>query len=299
MANLRAIPFIFVTARAERGAVRQGMSTGADDYLTKPFTPHELVEAIHSRLQRHEAISSDLARAYEQIKAHLARLVTHELRTPLAAINTTLEIINRQINHIDPDQLQDLLNTISMGSKRLSRVVDQFVFMTHIETGALNLEALQAAQYARHLWELLVAGNDLARRFTPDRTDVNVRLDVRDQKTMVLCEPNALKQAFAEIISNALAFSPQGSQVEVAQWYEGGRTWVSIRDYGPGMTPDQIRVALADFGQAHRDARENQGMGLGLPLAREIVRAHGGTMDVQAVIGQGTQVVIGLPAMQE
>lgn len=292
----RTIPFIFASAKAERGSIRQGMSIGADDYLTKPFTPHELLDAIRSRLARHETIATESAKAYDQIKDRLSRLVTHELRTPLAAINTVMEIVNRQITQLEPHELQDLLGTMSAGSRRLSRVVDQFVFMTHLETGALSVEAVQQAQFARHLWELLVAANDVGRRFTPDRGDVNIRLDMRDQTTQVFCEPNSLKHALAEIISNALAFSPNGSQIEVAQWYEGGYVWVSIRDYGAGMEPDQIKVALADFGQAHRETRENQGMGLGLPLARGIVEAHGGTLDIQSVTGQGTQVVIGLPA---
>src|SRR5258708_4226966 len=81
-----SIPFIFLTARTDRAAVRQGMEFGADDYLTKPFTPSELLAAVTARLERQIAIVSEQKKKMEEMRSSLAFMLPHELRTPLTGI---------------------------------------------------------------------------------------------------------------------------------------------------------------------------------------------------------------------
>ena len=93
-------PFIFLTAKADRELMRQGMELGADDYLTKPFTSAELLSAINTRLRRQSQIAVHSEQKLDSVKRQLTRMVTHELRTPLISINTVVDVISRQIGQL-------------------------------------------------------------------------------------------------------------------------------------------------------------------------------------------------------
>ncbi len=290
-----AIPFILLTAKADRMHMRHGMELGADDYLTKPFSAVELIAAVHARLAKHQAIARESEKSLERAKHRLMQTITHELRTPLVSINTVMEIISRQLGQLSPEQLRELLDSMSAGSKRLSRLVEQIVLITQLESGLLTREGVARDGLPVRVSEIILAAVDLARRFAYRHPDVIVRVDERDQESTVLCDTRALKHALAELISNALGFSPEGSEVMIAQWRADDRAWISIVDSGPGMSPEQVAQALGAFQQIDRETQEQQGVGLGLPLARQIIEAHGGTFELSSVEGRGTQVVISLP----
>jgi signal transduction histidine kinase len=291
-----SVPFVFLTAKADRDSMRQGMELGADDYLTKPFTSSELLTAISARLKRHSDIVERSEHHLEYVKQQLARMVTHELRTPLISINTVLNIISRQIGQLTTSEMQELIDTIDAGSKRLSHRVEQMVYLTQLETGMLTREVIAEKGMPLELWDLLVSATNIARRFAYQQGDsINVNLHSDDRGGMVLCNPSALKQALAELIANALTFSPANGQVEIAQWVKDGSIWVSVVDQGPGIPASQLEAALEAFQQLDRESQEQQGIGIGLTLAHRIIDAHGGIFDLRSVVGKGTQVVVGLP----
>lgn len=295
--DTRDIPFIFVSAKAERHSIRHGMEIGADDYLTKPFTPDELLSAVNARLHRHGELSASASKNLEAFKQQLLQMVSHELRKPLLSINTVLDIISRQSSALEPLELQELLDSVQMGSKHLNRVVEQIMHITHAETGKLS-EIINTQGTSWQLWEVLITATDLARQFTPNRTDVQVKMTERDQSALIKCEPKALKHAIAELISNALAFSPSNSYIEITQWVAEGGAWLSIVDRGPGIPETKIKEALTDFGRIHSEMGEQKGVGLGLPVARRVIEAHHGILEIKSVVGKGTQALVGLPLGQ-
>ena len=81
----------------------------------------------------------------------------------------------------------------------------------------------------------------------------------------------------------------------VSQWEADDAVWITILDQGPGIPPDELAIALKDFNQINREAQEQQGIGLGLPLARQIIETHRGTFEIRSVVGKGTQITISLP----
>lgn len=288
-------PFIFLTARADRSFLRHGMELGADDYLTKPFTFAELRTAIQARLTRHTPVFDSSETGLQQAKKTLIQLVSHELRTPLVSINMVTDIVLSQLEQLSTQQLRELLEALERGSQRLTRLVEQTVFVVQLETNALNQEAMQESGMSVRLTELLIAAIDLARRFAYRAPDVTVRLDERDSEATTVGDPRALRHALAELITNALSFSPEQGQVIVSLWQADNAAWISIVDQGPGMSPEQIDAAFETFHQINRESQEQQGMGLGLPLARRIIEAHGGALTLDSVVGKGTQVTVKLP----
>jgi signal transduction histidine kinase len=275
------------------------MELGADDYLTKPFTSAELLTAINTRLARQNQIALHTEQKIENAKRQLTRMVTHELRTPLISINTVVDIISRQLGQLSPSELQEMLDSISAGSKRLSHRVEQLVFVTQLEAGMLNRDIIMQDGMPMRLWEMLVAANNLAKRFTyQQEQNVSVQFHDHDRDSVVMCSAPALKQALAELIANALKFSPEGSQVNITQWRSGGRVMISIVDQGAGIPEDRLAEALRDFSQIDRETNEQQGMGMGLALAQRIIDAHGGSLDIMSIVNKGTQVTVALPIAQ-
>ncbi len=299
IAEIAAVPFIFLTARSDRAFMRHGMELGADDYLTKPFSAAELLAAIMARIERRDLTARNISGEVEEAKRQLVQMVAHELRTPLVSIEMALDIISRQLGQLAPHQVQELLDYIGRGSNRLHHVVDQMVFITQLEAGLLTPAALREHGMAVHLSELLIAAVNLARRFAARSPDVSVRTQESDKDAFVWGDTNALKHALAEIIANALSFSPQSTEVVLSQWVAGDNTVIAIVDQGPGIPPQQLANALREFHQIDRGHYEQQGMGLGLSLARRLIEVHGGVLDIQSVMGRGTQVTVQLPLARD
>ena len=150
------------------------------------------------------------------------------------------------------------------------------------------------------MWEMLVAANNLARRFAyQQQPGVTVTLHDHDRDAIVLSNPPALKQALAELIANAVKFSPADSQVNITQWQSGSQVRISIVDEGPGIPEGRLEEALEGFSQLDRETTEQQGMGMGLALAEGIIQAHGGTLDILSIVAKGTQVTVALPLVTE
>ncbi|MBE2272492.1 MAG: hybrid sensor histidine kinase/response regulator [Anaerolinea sp.] len=294
------IPFIFLSAKADRESLRQGMNMGADDYISKPFTSAELLTAINMRLKRHHQVIEAAEQRLDYVKQQLARMVTHELRTPLISINTVTDVISRQLYSLSPGELTELLQTIESGSKRLNHRVEQLVYITQLDAGMLTRDSIRDQGLVMTLWELLVASTNLARRFAyQQKSNVGIKMRDRDRDAIVLCNPPALKQALAELIANALTYAPENTDVEIAQWRSEGQIWVTVTDRGQGIPKDKLTAALEAFRQLDRETSERQGIGIGLTLAHRIIYAHGGTLDLRSVVNKGTQVLVNLPLYVE
>lgn len=289
------IPFIFLTARADKSFMRQGMQLGADDYLTKPFTPEELLGALRARLARHAGLSGAYLRELEDAKTRLARLVAHELKTPLTAIRLVRDVIDRQLGNLAPETLRSLLETLTSGTDRMHHLVEQIVYITQIDTDMLDWEKIRVDGIPLQMWQILPSAVELGRRFSHRNKEGEITIDERDGNATILGETQPLKHALAELIANALDFSPPHTPVMVTQWQTGTHVHIVITDQGVGMSLQQKNQAQKPFEQVGRDMHEQQGMGLGLTVARQIIEAHGGTLDLQSVQNKGTQVTVTLP----
>jgi signal transduction histidine kinase len=293
-------PFIFLTARTERDDVRLGMALGADDYLTKPFTLSDLLSAVRSRLRRHNDLTIGRGTGpLREAQRQLTRMVAHELRTPLISIRMVQDLLRRGASQMTPAQFNELLDTLDLGTRRMSHLVEQMIYTTQIESGMLVREAIEHNGTVLSVWDLLTTTIPLARQFATRQRNVDIQVDARDQDSTFRCDIPSLKHALAELVANAINFSPEGGQVTVSQWKADDQIWVSILDQGPGIPHEHVDEVWRDFHQVNRDSQEQQGLGLGLTLSRRIVEMHGGTLTLDSAEGKGTQVTVSLPAAPE
>jgi signal transduction histidine kinase len=294
---LAVTPVILITAQNDRDTMRSAMKLGADDFITKPFSVEELLSAVEARLERRNTFVRDAEGKLEQAKLRLTRMIAHELKTPLISMQTVIEVVNRRMGGMNDQDLGDMLASMDAGGRRLNHLVEQMVLVTQLDSGVLQRATLAQQGVPANMSDLFNSAITLGRRFCSTREDVTIVAEDFDVPYPVLCHPQAIKHALAELIANALKFSPQNGRVTVGGWKSGRAVWVTITDCGAGMSPEQLEQIGAAFTQIERDMREQQGMGMGLMLAQRIIKLHGGIMELRSVLGQGTQAQVGLPVM--
>lgn len=290
-----AIPFVFLTARADRSFVRHGMELGADDYISKPFTRAELLTAIRARLDRKSDLAETSQVATNEAQLKLTRMVAHELRTPLTAMSNIISLISRQLGRLSDHELQELLYSHEASNRRLARLVEQMILRLQFDVGALSQDIVFKEGMSFPIHKLITAATHLARRFAYRNSDIAVNVEGNAGNIEVLCDTQLLKQALAELITNALTFSPEDDEVLVMSQKYDDHVAISVIDRGQGMAQDQVGQAMQAFQQIDREGQEQQGIGLGLALAAQIVQLHGGTLELKSNQGEGTEAIIRLP----
>ena len=289
------IPFIFLTAKGERSFMRHGMELGADDYLSKPFTHAELLAAVRARLEKNKATTGMNPLELEQAKKKIARLVVHELRTPMISINITQNLISRQLGKLSPHELEELLETQNVGSRRLSRLIEQLAIIAQFDIGVFNHETIRTNGIPLPIHKLLTGAIHLARRFAYRNYDAEIYLTDDAENDEIICDNQFMKHALAELITNALNYSPEGGEVMITCHEIGENVQITIMDQGSGIPQELLEEASREFQQIDRETQEQQGLGMGLPLAQRIIEAHGGTLALASGEGQGTQAIVNLP----
>lgn len=294
------IPFLFLTDRHEFESLRQAYLLGADDLLHVPMDRERFLFAIRSKLKRYAELRAQIdqqQRALDEARHEFASMVAHELRTPLASISMAAEILARHFGGRSLPEVQEIIDVMEHGSVRMTRVVEQMVLYMTLESGALK-ESISAHLRPSPVRDAVIGAIDRARQFHYRGWKNLVHFDELDPNALIWCDLGAVKHALAEVISNAITFAAPDQPIQLTQWVSDGRVWVTVTDYGPGISAEDLLRVFEPYRQVERRKHEQQGIGIGLPLARGIIEAHGGIFELCSVVNRGTQVIIGLPVCE-
>jgi|GEM_PF-1245947 len=290
-------PFIFLTAHGDEKLRRRGIELGADDFLLKPIHRKTLLAAIQGQLAKNAKQRSAISNEHEALaiaQRRLMTLIAHELRTPLSSIKLAHEILTKHRGKLSEDKTEKFLHTIGTGTRRLTHIIEQMVLITQLEMQILTHDIIQTEGLHINIHELLSDALPQARTFIPEAEGKKRVSTDSIQNLLVLCDINSLRYALAELISNALRYSHE--EVSISVWESNSFCQIRIWDDGDGIAPEDITEAFKPFSQLEREQREQQGMGMGLSLARQILEVHGGTIEIHAGQGiSGTEVLVALP----
>lgn len=265
--ELRSIPFIFLTARSARSDQRKGMVLGADDYITKPFEPRELIEAIKGVLAKRETLSERLRHYTDEYHREMAAPWAHELLTPLNGILGIAAMLESEATSIPPADLRDLARSISQSARRQQALAKKLLQYFQLEQlREANWSDPGAAMEASAGIEDEVIG-------VAERMNRSADLKVQCAPAAVRISPAWLRAAVSEMVENGFKFSPPGSTVTVTGRTVDGLYRIEVMDCGAGMTPLEIE-SIAAFRQFDRAKHEQQGLGLGLAIVRHIAALH-------------------------
>jgi len=288
-----SIPFIFLTAKSEKEDVLKGKEMGAEDYLTKPFDPQELIVAVRSRLERAQAIQEATEAQFEQLKQQIANVLGHELRTPLTYVRGYTELALEEAP--SAEALQELLMGIKRGADRLNRLTEDLMLLVQLDTGRTANEFDVLARVYSDLGTTL---ETTVHRYEGLAAEHGVTLDLMveaDLPPVRLCEP-LFVDALGRLIDNGIKFSRgEGKRVTVSAQAIGEWVEVSVSDEGIGIAAEELDHIFERFRQIDRDKLEQQGIGLGLALARELIHLHDGEITVESTPDVGSIFTIRLP----
>lgn len=290
----KRIPIIFVTAAGrELNYAFRGYETGAVDFLYKPLDPHTVRSKVNVFAELHrqrlalECAQAQLERAV-RMRDDFMSMVSHELRTPLNTMFLQAQLRRRFFEQPDPDvaRLKAMAERDERQIRSMIRLIDDMLDVSRLRTGRLGI-ALQpcdlvaiAARVIDSLAEQMHAGG------------LQVLLDAPAQLPLV-CDEFRIEQVLTNLLTNALRYGG-GRPVHVRVAPDNGAALVSVTDGGVGIAPEHHERIFAQFERADA-ARQAPGLGLGLYIAREIVAAHGGRIDLRSAPGQGSTFTVRLP----
>jgi len=223
-------------------------------------------------------------RQQDEIKRNVIATVSHQLKTPLTSIKGAMQLLLHDESLVASEDHRQLVGVALNNTERLIRIVNDMLDVAKIEAGRLNLQRRPTAV------------GDLVRTSVQNVEQIargaGVRLvaDVAEGLPALDVDPDRMVQALVNLLSNALKFAPDGSDVTIAaQPSPEGQVTLSVRDRGPGIPAEQASRLFQKFQQLDGGgARKFRGTGLGLAITRGLVEQHGGRIDVQSAPGEGT-----------
>jgi two-component system sensor kinase len=289
------IPLIFVTAKADRLSLRQGMDLGADDYLTKPFTLDELINSVKSRLSKQTLIQKDVDQELDNFRSNITRSLPHELLTPLNGILGMSDLLSNYYDTMDADEVQSCLADIKTSSERLHRLIQNFLLFAQLELFQSNPQQSQIWQ--NRLSKTTTNPVSIIEKITQNiaqqigRTD-DLQLSLKEANVCISEED--LEKITEEIVDNAFKFSQKGSLVTVQNTLEDNKFILTVTNQGRGMNPEQISQ-IGAYIQFERKLYEQQGSGLGLIIAKRMTELYSGELEIQSNPNEKIIVSICLP----
>jgi signal transduction histidine kinase len=225
------------------------------------------------------------------LRARLAAVTAHELKTPLTSITAYAEVLEQQLDDPGFDHAGEFLQVIRGESDRLVRLVDRLLDSSRRGRG----------QTLGDLQPLAVGAltDGVARTLAPQATARDLRLTTRVPAGLppVAGDADLLRQVLVNLLGNALKFTPAGGQVVLAAREDAAMVRLEVADSGPGIPPEELRAIFQSFYRA-RNRPEAEGVGLGLSIVKEIVALHDGSLDVHSRPGRGTTFGVLLPKAQ-
>lgn len=287
-----AIPFILMTGLADNAGMRHGMELGADDYLPKPFTTDALYAAVDARLKKAQTVRDEAERKLASLRDNISLMLPHELRTPLNGILAYGEMLATEAATLKPAEVVEMGHVIHQSGKRLERLVENFLIYAQLELVASdpkNVNALRIGQAENpvSLIEKHAAAQAAQANRSPD-----LSLDLADIRVPMVEE--YLAKIVDELVQNAFKFSRAGSPVRVKLDETFNAVMLSVSDQGCGFSTEQIS-RIGAYMQFDRRMQEQQGLGLGLTIAKRLVALHGGTLSIESAKDNGATITAKLP----
>jgi PAS domain S-box-containing protein len=226
-------------------------------------------------------------RRLEEEKTDLVATISHELRTPMAAVYGAAETLLHRDDDLEPEQRRELLAMIAAQATRLTSIVESVLLTSRLDRDAVDVERepVDVAELARATVEAL-------RPQLPP--SVSLEVEVEPEEVKAAGDADRIQQVLVNLLDNAVKYG-EGSPVTVRVRPANGVVRLSVEDSGPGLSPAEQTRIFDKFYRAGPQLTRAGGTGLGLYISRELVRRMGGRLDVRSEAGAGATFVLELP----
>src|SRR5262245_7290636 len=261
------------------------------------FTPDEiefvslLGRFLGSAVQNFRTYEAERAtveelRRLSALRADFVSLVSHELRSPMAAVIGSAKTLHRRWRELTPEQRESFLALIDHETNRLADLVTDVLDTSRIDSGqfSYSFTDVDVGELVQESAAAAESGQD----------EVEIRSLIRRPLPFIRGDRDRLRQVLTNLLDNAVKYSPTGEAVEVEAFAENGRISIEVRDSGPGVAPEHQSLIFEKFGRVTGE-NAKPGTGLGLFIARSIAQAHGGSLEVHPRDGRGAAFALELP----
>ncbi|XGV98501.1 MAG: ATP-binding protein [Leptolyngbya sp. BL-A-14] len=295
-----AVPIVFLTAHADTTTIKQAKAAYPYGYIVKPFEKHDLMTAIEVALNRYQAeLATRKALAKEkelsQLKSNFIAIVSHEFRNPLSAILLSLELLQRNYDHLTVSKTQVLLQRAKRAADRIKHLLQEVLTTATAEAGRLHChpKPLAVADVCRQLIAELEF--DSGTTDMPQATIVFSQTgSLPNDSGLVPLDEMLLHHILTNLLSNAVKYSPHGGKVQLKVHYTPGAVSFQVQDCGIGIPRQDLPNLFERFHRAS-NTKTIPGTGLGLAIVKQCVDLHGGTIDVQSIVDVGTTFTVTIP----
>ena len=239
-----------------------------------------------------KSISDESRRRAEEAnlaKSRFLATMSHELRTPLNAILGFSEVMkNELLGPMENATYRDYVGDIHTSGQHLLNLINEILDLSRIEAGRHELyeEPVNLVYVRRRM----PASRSSSRRATRGSRSAS---SIEHDMPRLWADDRAVRQIALNLLSNAIKFTPTGGEITIkVGWTSGGGQYLSIRDNGPGIPPEEIPIVLSSFGQGSLAIKSaEQGAGLGLPIVQALMRMHDGTFELKSKLREGTEAI--------
>src|SRR6185312_6912266 len=252
-------------------------------------------DGLIAELETAKSMSDEARRRAEEAnlaKSRFLASMSHELRTPLNAILGFSEVMAKEVlGSIENESYRQYAQDINDSGQHLLDLINEILDLSRIEAGryALNEEPLRLT----HIVE------DCCRMMELKAHNKGLRIiqQYEEHLPRLYADERALRQIALNLLSNAVKFTPSNGEIRVrVGWTIGGGQYVSVKDNGPGIPPEEIPVVLSAFGQGSIAIKSaEQGTGLGLPIVQGLIEMHGGEFQLHSKLREGTEAIAIFP----
>jgi signal transduction histidine kinase len=237
-----------------------------------------------------ERSTADELRRLSALRADFVSVVSHELRSPMAAVIGAARTLEGRWRELTAQQRQSFLTLIGDETSRLADLISDVLDTSRLEAGTFSFTFTDV-----DLAELL---RDVVAAAQVGQDEVHVSAEVRGTLPLVRGDRERLRQVIQNLVDNAVKYSSAGGRVRVDASADDGRVRVSVEDEGLGIPPEDQKLIFEKFGRSGGGGAK-PGTGLGLFIARSIAEAHGGTLDVESAPAHGSVFTLELPLDSE
>jgi signal transduction histidine kinase len=257
----------------------------------------EAVNKLHGTFDQHDervlqALAAQAAIAIENTRlfkqSDLIAEMVHELRTPLSALSAAVHLLQRA--ELEEEQRRKIGQTIHGEVQRLNEMTTNFLELSRLESGRsrFDREPIYLEGLVRECIEIL--------RIQAEAEHITLETDIDRGVPTVSGDRGQLKRLLLNLMTNAIKYNDSGGWVRVSIHTSDGMLRMTVEDNGRGIPPDSLPHLFDRFYRVPEQEARTAGTGLGLAIARRIVQAHGGTIEVESVIGSGTKFIVLLPS---
>lgn len=291
--KLQDVPFIFMTCLEDVDVRVHLEELGPDDYITKPARPRHLLATLRGKLRLQQRRREHAERQKEELRNRIGFTLSHELRTPLTVIQGISELLLNDRAGPSGADSAELLDSLRSQAFHLGGLVENFLLVTRIDSGQEGETAKSDAEEC-DLGEI-IQGTVASWQEKARSLQIAFECEVAERLPSArLCRAHLI-EALKQVLDNAFKFAdPAAPGVALRAWVEDGRPRISVLNNGRGIPEAQRDKLFTKLTQIDREVHEQQGSGLGLYIARELLELNGATIRVTDGPEGGTLAIIDL-----